>query len=226
MTLSTVDAQGMPRAPVLIVKAVDDRGWHFAVSSISQKGRDLAAHSVAALTFYWPALVRQVRIVGPVEYDGVGASADDFLARPEGSRAMALTRRQSQQLHDVAELDAEIDKAHRKFDDDPAIVPDEWMSYTVRASEVEFWQGSPDRRHFRLSYHRVGDSWEQTRLWPWHIRVTAGGKTTNRSNGPVILRPMKAHHLNCGTMALNRRALPSNRDAQVSRLAPVARRGT
>lgn len=55
MTLSTVDAQGMPRARVLIVKAVDERGWHFAVNSVSQKGRDLAAHPAAALTFYWPA---------------------------------------------------------------------------------------------------------------------------------------------------------------------------
>ena len=61
MTISTIDEQGMPRARVLILKAVDDAGWHFAVSSVRQKGRDLAAHPVAALTFYWPALVRQVR---------------------------------------------------------------------------------------------------------------------------------------------------------------------
>lgn len=96
VTLSTVDMQGMPRARVLILKAVDEHGWHFAVSSVSQKGRDLASHPVAALTFYWPALVRQVRIVGPVISDGPQASADDFLARPLGSRAMALMLRQSQ----------------------------------------------------------------------------------------------------------------------------------
>ena len=63
MTLSTVDAHGMPRGRVLILKAVDEHGWHFAVSSVSQKGRDLAVNPVAALTFYWPALVRQVRII-------------------------------------------------------------------------------------------------------------------------------------------------------------------
>jgi pyridoxamine 5'-phosphate oxidase len=166
MTLSTVDAQGMPRARVLILKAVDERGWHFAVSSVSQKGRDLAAHPAAALTFYWPALVRQVRVVGAVVNDGLRASADDFLARPLASRAIALTLRQSQPLHDIAELDAEIDKAHRRLKDGLDVVPAEWVSYAMQPSEVEFWQGSSDRRHWRLSYHRAEDGWDRTRLWP------------------------------------------------------------
>lgn len=166
MTISTVDAQGMPRARVLIVKAVDDAGWHFAVSSVSQKGRDLDAHPAAALTFYWPALVRQVRVVGAVISDGAAASADDFRARPVGSRAMALTLRQSQPLHDVSELDTEIDKAYRRLSDEPDLVPDEWMSYAVFPNEVEFWEGSPDRRHRRLAYYRVDEGWERTQLWP------------------------------------------------------------
>jgi pyridoxamine 5'-phosphate oxidase len=166
MTLSTLDAQGMPRARVLILKAVDEHGWHFAVSSVSQKGRDLAAHPVAALTFYWPALVRQVRIVGAVAKDGLRASADDFLARPLGSRAMALTLRQSQRFYDVTELDTEIDKAHRRLKDHPDVVPAEWVSYAVRPNEVEFWQGSLDRRHWRLSYRRADGGWDCTRLWP------------------------------------------------------------
>lgn len=166
MTISTVDSQGMPRARVLILKAVDDAGWHFAVSSVSQKGRDLDAHPAAALTFYWPALVRQVRVVGAVISDGAAASAEDFRARPVSSRALALTLRQSQPLHDVSELDTEIDKAYRRLTDEPDLVPDEWMSYAVFPNEVEFWEGSLDRRHRRLAYYRVDDGWERTQLWP------------------------------------------------------------
>lgn len=151
---------------MLIVKAVDAAGWHFAVSSVSQKGRDLAAHPSAALTFYWPALVRQVRVVGAVVSDGAAASAEDFRARPMGSRAMALTLRQSQPLDDVNELDAEIAKAHRKLSDEPDLVPDEWISYAVRPNEVEFWEGSPDRRHRRLAYYRAEGGWDRSQLWP------------------------------------------------------------
>lgn len=166
MTLSTVDAQGLPQARVLIVKAVDAAGWHFAVSSVSQKGRDLAANHAAALTFYWPALVRQVRIGGVVVNDGPEASARDFQARPLGSRAMALTLRQSQPLINSSELESEIEKAHRKLHDNPDLVPDEWISYAVRPHHVEFWEGSPDRRHRRLRYQRNGISWDRGRLWP------------------------------------------------------------
>jgi pyridoxamine 5'-phosphate oxidase len=166
MTLSTVDAQGLPRARVLILKAVDAIGWHFAVSSVSQKGRDLSTNPVAALTFYWPTLVRQVRIGGTVVDGGAAAGAQDFRARPLGSRAMALTLRQSQPLSDGAELDAEIDKAHRKLSDDPDFVPAEWISYAVQPQHVEFWEGASDRRHQRLSYQRNGDHWNLGRLWP------------------------------------------------------------
>jgi pyridoxamine 5'-phosphate oxidase len=166
MNISTVDAHGMPQARVLILKAVDEAGWHFAVNSISQKGHDLDANPVAALTFYWPSLVRQVRVVGPVVSDGAAASAADFQTRPLESRAMALTLRQSQPLLDLSELDTELDKARRKLEDDPALVPDEWVSYAVQPVDVEFWQGARDRRHRRLRYQRVDDGWEVSRLWP------------------------------------------------------------
>ncbi|TDZ43449.1 pyridoxine/pyridoxamine 5'-phosphate oxidase [Mycobacteroides franklinii] len=166
MTISTVDAEGLPRARVLILKAIDRDGWHFAASSASQKGRDLSAHPAAALTFHWPEVVRQVRVVGAVVNDGAQASAADFLGRPIGSRAMALTLRQSEPLVDPAEIDAEIEKAHRKLADDPELVPEEWVSYAVQPTQLEFWQGSPDRKHQRLSYQRVGDGWERTQLWP------------------------------------------------------------
>lgn len=162
----TVDAQGFPQARVLILKAVDVQGWHFAVNSVSQKGHDLEANPAAALTFYWPSLVRQVRIGGIVVSDGAEASADDFLARPMESRAMALTLRQSQPLADDAELAAEIDKAYRRLTEDPGLVPDEWISYSVQAHHVEFWEGTSDRRHRRLHYRRNGKLWDRTRLWP------------------------------------------------------------
>ena len=43
MTLSTVDADGCPDARVLILKNVDDHGWHFAISRASPKGRQITA---------------------------------------------------------------------------------------------------------------------------------------------------------------------------------------
>ncbi|QKT06795.1 pyridoxamine 5'-phosphate oxidase [Gordonia sp. X0973] len=166
MTLSTVGPDGEPHARVLIVKAVDDEGWHFAVNAKSQKGVDLAGDPRAALTFYWPELVRQVRVLGRATDRGAAASAADFLARPSSSRSMAITARQSQPFDDPAELDLAIAEASDRVAADPDFVFADWVSYALRPDSVEFWEGAPDRRHVRLLYRRAGDGWDRSRLWP------------------------------------------------------------
>jgi pyridoxamine 5'-phosphate oxidase len=169
MTVATVSPDGQPDARVLILKDVDAAGWHFGASSASQKGADLAARPAAALTFYWPELVRQVRVRGPVVADPPSVSAADFRARSAGSRAMVLTGRQSQPLQAAADLDRAVDRARRELAADPGLVPDEWISWAVRPDRVEFWQGDPERRHQRLRYEpdpaRPG-GWTRALLWP------------------------------------------------------------
>jgi pyridoxamine 5'-phosphate oxidase len=72
---------------MLILKNIDDDGWHFATSRASRKGRELKDNPYAALNFYWPQLGRQVRVAGPVKELPAEASAADWHARPgaEGS---------------------------------------------------------------------------------------------------------------------------------------------
>lgn len=50
MTLSTCDENGWPDAPVLILKNVDERGWHFAIKEESPKAWQIAIESNVALT--------------------------------------------------------------------------------------------------------------------------------------------------------------------------------
>ena len=93
MTLSTADDDCHPDARVLILKDLDEQGWHFAASAASPKGVQLSRHPEAALTFYWPKVGRQVRIRGAVVALDCEKNAADFLARPQGSRAGALLAR-------------------------------------------------------------------------------------------------------------------------------------
>jgi len=101
MTLSTLDAEGHPDARVLIAKDIDDRAVSFASSAASPKGLQLAATSHAALTFYWPALGRQVRLRGVVMKGSDAAAASDFHSRGPAARAIASLGRQSQALADL-----------------------------------------------------------------------------------------------------------------------------
>ncbi|HEX7827285.1 MAG TPA: pyridoxal 5'-phosphate synthase [Mycobacterium sp.] len=166
MTLSTVDAAGTPDARVLILKDVDAAGWHFAVSATSKKGADLAANPAAALTFYWPQLVRQVRVRGAVVADPETVASADFLARSAGARAMVLVRKQSEPFSDGDDLDRALAGPRAELDANPGLVPKDWVSYAVAPERVEFWQGDPERRHQRLLYSRSDTGWTKSLLWP------------------------------------------------------------
>src|SRR5262245_3637813 len=67
MTLATVDDRGRPAARIVLLKDIDARGFVFYTNYESRKGRDLAAHSHAALVLFWEPLHRQIRIEGAVE---------------------------------------------------------------------------------------------------------------------------------------------------------------
>jgi pyridoxamine 5'-phosphate oxidase len=167
MTVSTADGDGRPSSRVLICKDVDADGrWYFAANDTSRKGRELAANPYAALTFYWPPQGRQIRVRGSVHTTGADRSAAEFLARSLGSRAEALTGRQSDVLDDPAELEPAVRSARERLAADPELVAPGWTLYAVTADEVEFWQADQDRRHTRLRYTRDNARWTRHRLWP------------------------------------------------------------
>lgn len=166
MTISTVDQDGYPDARVLILKNVIDEAFYFASSSESRKGRQLEDNPHVALTFYWPALGRQVRIRGTAADMGNEAGADDFRKRSAGARAVAMTGRQSQELESEEVLDSSIEAQKERIEREPDMVTPHWRLYAVNAREVEFWQGDSGRKHTRIRYELQDGQWKQHRLWP------------------------------------------------------------
>ncbi|WP_336706295.1 pyridoxine/pyridoxamine 5'-phosphate oxidase [Oerskovia sp. USHLN155] len=166
MTLATAGASGEVQARTVILKDVDPSGWWFATGSSSPKGRDLAENPYAALTFLWPPLGRQVRVIGPVAPAAPATSTADFLARSEGSRAAALVGHQSEALASRQEYRDAFAGALARVQRDPTLVEPAWTAYALAPTSVEFWQASDDRGQTRLRYRAVGHDWEKGLLWP------------------------------------------------------------
>ncbi len=166
MTLSTCDSEGRPDARTLILKDVDADGWWFATASHSAKGQQLASQPSAALTFYWPALARQVRVRGRVSEASRERSAADFRARGVGARAVALAGTQSAPLVSRDECAVAVCAAMGCIEAMPEIALPAWTLYAVAADTVEFWQADTDRQHIRVQYRRGGNGWTHTLLWP------------------------------------------------------------
>ncbi|MDR7251635.1 pyridoxamine 5'-phosphate oxidase [Nocardioides sp. BE266] len=55
--------------------------------------------------------------------------------------------------------DAAADLAARSEAARTGVDPEDWRLWRLVPSRVEFWQGSPDRRHLRIVYTRDGAGW-------------------------------------------------------------------
>ena len=166
MTLATVDSEGRPHCRVLLLKGLDDRGFTFFSNYDSAKGEQLAARPYAAMTFFWPALERQVRIEGRVEKVSFEDSDAYFQVRPLGSRLGAWASPQSRVIRDRAELEGYLAETERRFLDQAPTCPPHWGGYRLLPERIEFWQGRASRLHDRLNYRLVDSGWLRERLAP------------------------------------------------------------
>ena len=166
MTLATASSQLRPAARIVLLKAVDRRGFVFYTDYESRKGHELAENPRAALLFYWIELEREVRVEGTVEKTSALESDEYFGTRPAGSRIAANASRQSSVVPDRQTLEsryANIERLHG----DRAARPPSWGGYRVIPDAVEFWQGRANRLHDRLLYRKsTGELWEIVRLAP------------------------------------------------------------
>jgi pyridoxamine 5'-phosphate oxidase len=170
MTLSTAAADCAPDARVLLLRGIDSAAcaYSFATDSRSAKARDLAANPAAALSWYWPAHGRQIRMAGRVVLCGPEATRRDFLGRGPRSRAAAFAGATSAPLSGAEEYDRALERGRETVGAEPDRVPATHVLYRLVADRAEFWQGDPAHFHLRLRYARdaATGGWTRELLWP------------------------------------------------------------
>ena len=166
MSLATVDASGLPRVRMMLLEQVDGRGFTFQTNLDSPKAADLTGRPHAALAFFWPTLMRQVRVTGDVMPLSREEVAAYFGNAPAGIQTMIRACHQSQVIADRAALE-------QAYADALAATPEaggpppHWGAFRVRVQTIEFWQARPNWLQDRLRYTRqAADDWRIERLVP------------------------------------------------------------
>lgn len=167
IALSTVDADGMPNARVVLLKDIEPDAFVFYTNYTSAKAGELDHAGRAAFVMHWKSLRRQVRVRGLISKED-GPKADAYYSsRSLKSRLGAWASDQSKPLSSRASLMAEVAKVTAKKGTNPDRPPF-WGGYRLAPFEIEFWADGEFRLHDRFVWRRddVISGWTVTRLNP------------------------------------------------------------
>lgn len=167
MTVTTLGLDGYPKGRVVLLKRYTYEGFIFYSNYESEKGKAIAADPRVCLSFFWPALERQVIIKGKAEKIPENMSDGYFETRPTGSKLGAIVSDQSEVIPSREVLEEKLKDLEKKYEQKEIPRPDYWGGYLVRPHSIEFWQGRPNRLHDRLRYTLQEDyDWKLERLAP------------------------------------------------------------
>jgi len=167
MSLTTLGLDGYPRARVVLLKDYSEEGFVFFTNYHSDKGKSLLKHPKVGLSFYWPVLERQIIIKGTAEQLSAERSDQYFHSRPRGSQLGAHVSPQSEEIRDRKFLEDRQTEYEKKYENTEIPRPQHWGGILVVPSEIEFWQGRPNRLHDRICYVlENGLDWKTKRLAP------------------------------------------------------------
>lgn len=167
IALSTVDADGLPNARMVLLKEIEDAAFVFYTNYNSRKAQEIDQTGKAAFVMHWKSLRRQIRVRGLVEKED-GPQADAYYtSRSLKSRLGAWASQQSQPLSSRAALMAEVARITARHGTNP-VRPPFWGGYRIIPLEIEFWADGAFRLHdrFRWSRKDITDTWDVARLNP------------------------------------------------------------
>lgn len=166
VTLATSSADGKVSARTVLLKDYNDKGFFFFTNYKSNKGLQLSSNPGAALLFYWPESVKQVRVEGITERVSEEESESYFKTRPRESQLSTWASLQSSLIPDRQYLDDRYNYFKIKYSGIPVERPPYWGGFRLVPVWFEFWQEGEFRLHDRITYTKGKDKWLIERLAP------------------------------------------------------------
>lgn len=166
-TFATAGDDGRPSARTVTLKRLRPDALVFSSALWTRKARDIEANPHVAVLFFWPALGRQVHVVGKIALGDRALAEELFSDRDPLHQLQTVVSRQGQPM-DAAELGTMRSRlAHlAEVQEAPPRCPDDWGAFILTPEAVELWAESPDRLHERRLFKRSDSGWTAEFLAP------------------------------------------------------------
>lgn len=166
MTLATCSLKGVPSSRTVLYKGLLKGSFKVFTNYQSRKGKELIENPRAALTFYWKALNRQVRVEGRVTRMPKSTAESYFHSRPRLSQLGAWASKQSSIIPNRAYLMGRLKHYEMMFHGTTIPLPEHWGGFLLKPERLEFWIEGDFRLHDRFEYVKKGGRWKRVRLSP------------------------------------------------------------
>lgn len=164
MTLATASADGRPQARTVLLKQVDLDGFVFYTNHNSRKGQALTANPYAALLFFWPPLMHQIKVEGAVKVVDDAEADAYWVTRPRESQVGAWASKQSEPLASREAFEERMQMIRDQYDGADIPRPPHWSGFRVIPDRIEFWREGEFRQHERDCYW-----WTPNEGWQWSL---------------------------------------------------------
>lgn len=163
---STIGLDGYPNSRFVSLKEVINDRFIITGSLSSRKGLELRQEKRAALSFWWTATEKQVRIQGNVTLLTNHQADVYFQQRNRESQLVAVASKQGEQLEDLKILDKNYNEAEQLFHGKSVDRPVDWGVFSLEPIRIEFLTFQQTRFHQRTLFEKKNQRWQAIELQP------------------------------------------------------------
>lgn len=164
--LSTIGLDGCPNARFVSLKEVTEDGFVITGPVTSRKGQEISAHHKVALTFWWEATERQVRIQGEAIPLDNKLAEQYFKARSKTSQIVSAICSQGEAVDSYEALESLYMDKEKAIGETSIDKPTGWGGFIINPIRMEFMEFKDTRLHKRELFIFEDGIWQHTFIQP------------------------------------------------------------
>jgi pyridoxamine 5'-phosphate oxidase len=164
--LSTIGTDGFPNARFVSLKEIQNDCFIVTGTMSSRKGTEIEKNNKVALTFWWDATRKHIRVQGTATRINDDDADRFFYRRDRDSQIVSVVSRQGAELHDLEKLEMKYHEFERSYQDTLIQRPVDFGGYAISPVRIELMEFKETRFHIRTVYELNNGTWNHKYLQP------------------------------------------------------------